>query len=116
MDSTRHGDVTIAMQSEREGEKWTVREFILTQEKKERVVTQFQFTGWPDHGVPDNPGPVIDFVRTVRGQEDRDSTNRGPMLVHCRYNKLCATIYAYNQYSSTLIITKVNIKYHCMEP
>ena len=84
MDSTRHGDVTIIMQSEKEGENWTVREFILTQEKKERVVTQFQFTGWPDHGVPDNPGPVIDFVRTIRGQEDPES-NRGPMLVHCRY-------------------------------
>lgn len=44
----------------------------------------FQFTGWPDHGVPDNPGPVLEFVRAVRAQEDSSDGN-GPMVVHCRY-------------------------------
>lgn len=72
------------MQSEKENENWTVREFVLTHEKKERVITQFQFTGWPDHGVPDNPGPVIEFVRSVRAQEDPENS-KGPMVVHCRY-------------------------------
>ena len=95
MESSLHGDVSIVMQSEKESENWTSREFVLTQEKKERVITQFQFTGWPDHGVPDNPGPVIEFVRAVRAQEDSENTNRGPMVVHCRYintiiHKLCS--------------------------
>ena len=85
MDSVLHGDVSIVMQSEKECENWTTREFVLTLEKKERVITQFQFTGWPDHGVPDNPGPVIEFVRSVRAQEDPENTNRGPIVVHCRY-------------------------------
>lgn len=100
MESTLHGDVSIVMQSEKESENWTIREFILTQEKKERVVTQFQFTSWPDHGVPDNPGPVIEFVRAVRAQEDSENTNRGPMVVHCRYNN---TIISCHDYISHVI-------------
>jgi len=88
MESSLHGDVSIVMQSEKESENWSVREFVLSHEKKDRVVRQFQFTGWPDHGVPDNPGPVIEFVRTVRAQEDPENTNRGPMVVHCRYNNI----------------------------
>ena len=105
MESSLHGEVSIVMQSEKENEYWSVREFVLTHEKKERVVIQFQFTGWPDHGVPDNPGPVIEFVRTVRGQEDPEN-NRGPMVVHCRYNMLNVILYTQAFHRK---ITKLNI-------
>ena len=42
---------------------------------------QFQFTTWPDMGVPDEPSTIADFVRFVRAQQAADA---GPMVVHCR--------------------------------
>ena len=94
------------MLSEKQNENWSVQKFVLTHEKKERVVTQFQFTAWPDLGVPDNPGPMIKFVRTVRAQEDPENNNRGPMVVHCGYAIL--NVIAYTQVFHREI-TKFNI-------
>ena len=51
------------------------------QEKTSRTVWHYQFTSWPDHGVPDTPTPALDFVRTVRESVLMD---HGPLVVHCR--------------------------------
>ncbi len=53
-----------------------------TQGKKNRFIHHFQFTSWPDHGVPESPTPVLEFVRTVREQVEM---HHGPMVVHCRH-------------------------------
>ena len=45
-------------------------------------VRQFQFTAWPDHGVPDNPSPLLIFMRRVKAMQPPDA---GPIVVHCRY-------------------------------
>ena len=45
-------------------------------------VSQFHFTAWPDHGVPDYATPILAFHRKIK-QHHRPS--KGPMLVHCRY-------------------------------
>jgi protein tyrosine phosphatase len=45
-----------------------------------REVKHFQFTAWPDHGVPDHPTQFLMFVRRVRNSNPTDS---GPMVVHC---------------------------------
>jgi receptor-type tyrosine-protein phosphatase gamma len=48
----------------------------------ERYVVQFQFTVWPDHGVPDSPLSLLSFVRrTAEANKDSDA----PVLVHCRF-------------------------------
>jgi len=44
-------------------------------------VRQFQFTAWPDHGVPDNPTPLMLFMRRVKAMHLPES---GPIIVHCR--------------------------------
>ena len=44
-------------------------------------MTQFHFTAWPDHGVPDYATPILAFHRRV-GKEHRPK--KGPMMVHCR--------------------------------
>ena len=53
----------------------------------ERVVKQFHFTAWPDHGVPSHPTPLLSLVRHTF-TANRESI--GPMLVHCRYGVLHA--------------------------
>ncbi|KAL8574971.1 hypothetical protein ACOMHN_064502 [Nucella lapillus] len=49
-------------------------------EECERTVRLFDFTAWPEHGVPDDPLPFLDFRRKVRGYQGEDSS---PILVHC---------------------------------
>ena len=46
-----------------------------------RVVTQFHFTGWPDHGVPENTESMLQFVRRVRSDI---VPSHGPLIIHCR--------------------------------
>ena len=45
-----------------------------------RTVKHFQYLQWPDPGVPENPGPVLAFIRRVRSF---DPPGNGPTLVHC---------------------------------
>ena len=44
-------------------------------------MTQFHFTAWPDHGVPENVTSILAFHRTIKKQF---KIHRGPLLVHCR--------------------------------
>ena len=44
-------------------------------------VTQFHFTGWPDHGVPQNGVTLINFIKRVRTAHPY--TDSRPLLVHC---------------------------------
>ncbi|NXJ14033.1 PTPRD phosphatase, partial [Odontophorus gujanensis] len=48
---------------------------------EKREVRQFQFTAWPDHGVPEHPTPFLAFLRRVKTCNPPDA---GPMVVHCR--------------------------------
>ena len=45
------------------------------------TVTQFHYTAWPDHGVPDNVMSVIRFIRHVR--KLFPASQDQPLLVHC---------------------------------
>ncbi|CAI8029222.1 Receptor-type tyrosine-protein phosphatase epsilon [Geodia barretti] len=49
---------------------------------KSVTVTQFHYTAWPDHGVPDNVMSVIRFIRHVRKLFPAASQDQ-PLLVHC---------------------------------
>ena len=44
-------------------------------------VTQFHFTSWPDHGVPEYAGPIVNYLCRMKTQM---KLSRGPTLVHCR--------------------------------
>ena len=46
-------------------------------------VTQFHYTAWPDHGVPDNVMSIISFIRHVRKLFPTSVDQPGPVLVHC---------------------------------
>ena len=61
---------------------FVVRYFDIMIEGQEiKRVTQYQFTKWPEHGVPDDPIPFLDFRRKIR--TDIESTSTNPILVHC---------------------------------
>ncbi|XP_046366897.1 tyrosine-protein phosphatase Lar-like isoform X5 [Haliotis rufescens] len=61
---------------------YTVRTFQIARYgcPEKREVRQFQFTAWPDHGVPDHPTPLLMFMRRVKSSNPADA---GPMVVHC---------------------------------
>ena len=59
--------------------------------KRRRIVRQFQYTAWPDHGVPDLPIGVVSFCRMFQ-KMTRDSGGNGisngsrkqrSVIVHC---------------------------------
>uniref|UniRef100_A0A8C2PSK4 protein-tyrosine-phosphatase n=1 Tax=Cyprinus carpio TaxID=7962 RepID=A0A8C2PSK4_CYPCA len=45
-----------------------------------REISQFHFTGWPDHGVPYHATGLLGFVRRVKA---KSPPNAGPIVVHC---------------------------------
>ncbi|KAI1290100.1 Tyrosine-protein phosphatase Lar [Halotydeus destructor] len=47
---------------------------------EKREVKQFQFTAWPDHGVPDHPTPFLMFLRRIKSLNPAEA---GPMVIHC---------------------------------
>uniref|UniRef100_A0A3Q1FMH1 protein-tyrosine-phosphatase n=1 Tax=Acanthochromis polyacanthus TaxID=80966 RepID=A0A3Q1FMH1_9TELE len=80
-----YGDLIVQMVSESVLPEWTIREFSICSEEQlsfSRLVRQFHYTVWPDHGVPETTQSLIQFVRTVRDYVNR-SPGSGPTVVHC---------------------------------
>ncbi len=60
-----------------------------------REVKHFQYTAWPDHGVPEHPTAFLMFIRRVKLYNSQQietnctsstatsTTNVGPLVVHC---------------------------------
>ncbi|KAM9753726.1 LOW QUALITY PROTEIN: receptor-type tyrosine-protein phosphatase beta-like [Menidia menidia] len=84
-DPLYYGDLIVQMLSESVLPEWTIREFRICSEEQRgsaRLVRQFHFTVWPDHGVPDSTRSLVQFTRTVRDYVSR-SPGAGPTVVHC---------------------------------
>ena len=62
------------------------RKFTVAVEGAEpRVVTHYQFTGWPDFGIPNTADGVLDICRIVESskEEQEGSAAATPTVVHC---------------------------------
>ncbi|XP_061495728.1 receptor-type tyrosine-protein phosphatase beta isoform X2 [Rhineura floridana] len=84
-DSLYYGDLIVQMLSESVLPEWTIREFKVCSEEQldsSRLIRQFHYTVWPDHGVPETTQSLIQFVRTVRDYINRTPC-AGPTIVHC---------------------------------
>ncbi|XP_039721950.1 receptor-type tyrosine-protein phosphatase beta isoform X2 [Pteropus medius] len=84
-DSLYYGDLILQMLSESVLPEWTIREFKICSEEQldtHRLIRQFHYTVWPDHGVPETTQSLIQFVRTVRDYINR-TPGAGPTVVHC---------------------------------
>ncbi|XP_044007732.1 tyrosine-protein phosphatase corkscrew isoform X2 [Aphidius gifuensis] len=79
---------------------YTLREFLLQGNKPQfsepRKIYHFHFQAWPDHGVPSDPGCVLNFLHDVNARQEsiaallsssasngQAPTAVGPILVHC---------------------------------
>eukprot|EP00051_Salpingoeca_urceolata_P019923 m.294560 g.294560 ORF g.294560 m.294560 type:complete len:1550 (+) comp19504_c0_seq2:170-4819(+) len=80
-----YGDFTVSLLSTDVHDSYVLRRLQIQAEgcvESTREVMQFAFTQWPDHGVPTEPGPLLEFHRACQ-QAFRESRLRGPPVIHC---------------------------------
>ncbi|XP_019900976.1 receptor-type tyrosine-protein phosphatase S isoform X6 [Esox lucius] len=77
-----YGMIQVTLLDTMELATFCVRTFSLHKSgsSERREVRQFQFTAWPDHGVPEYPTPFLAFLRRVKACNPPDA---GPVIVHC---------------------------------
>ncbi|XP_066489890.1 receptor-type tyrosine-protein phosphatase O [Tiliqua scincoides] len=77
-----YGDITVEMLSEEEQPDWAFRNFRISYADEVQDVMHFNYTAWPDHGVPPTNAAesILQFVQMVRQQATR---SKGPMIIHC---------------------------------
>ncbi|KAA8584281.1 hypothetical protein FQN60_008066, partial [Etheostoma spectabile] len=67
----------------------------------ERTVWQYHFRAWPDHGVPTDPGGVLDFLEEVNLKQE-SILDAGPIAVHCRYTHALKSLQLMSHKSLTI--------------
>uniref|UniRef100_A0A2C9KWW3 Protein-tyrosine-phosphatase n=1 Tax=Biomphalaria glabrata TaxID=6526 RepID=A0A2C9KWW3_BIOGL len=75
---TMFGAFQVSLVSAQSYTDYTIRTFKLQKNQERRHVVQFQFTSWPDKGIPDSPWALVDFQRRVSALK----TTSLP-VVHC---------------------------------
>nr|XP_022306912.1 receptor-type tyrosine-protein phosphatase T-like [Crassostrea virginica] len=82
MKARLHGDIVIKNVEEKEYAFYVIRKLTvsLKEQKKSRVVTQYHYTTWPDHGTPDPLSLVVFYSHVLRTKTNQ---NKAPVVVHC---------------------------------
>ncbi|CAH1716486.1 unnamed protein product [Chironomus riparius] len=77
-----YGLMTVTITATQELATYSIRTFQLTRagSNESREIKQVQYTSWPDHGVPDNPAPFLQFLRRTKSLTPSEA---GPIVVHC---------------------------------
>ncbi|XP_014484080.1 PREDICTED: tyrosine-protein phosphatase 10D isoform X2 [Dinoponera quadriceps] len=76
----RYENMTIRCTSELDYRTYTQRTLVLQKENKKRSIIQLHFKDWPDHDVPEDFDPMINFCQIMRRNI---STSKGFVVVHC---------------------------------
>ena len=79
-----YGSVTVSNISESTTVDYTLRAFNVKKKgcSEERKIYHYHFRAWPDHGVPTDPGCVLNFLHDVNSQQE-SIAGAGPIVVHC---------------------------------
>ncbi|XP_058824879.1 tyrosine-protein phosphatase corkscrew isoform X2 [Topomyia yanbarensis] len=81
------GPAKVTCLSETSTADYTLREFLLSwRGQDERKIFQYHFQVWPDHGVPSDPGCVLNFLQDVNARQEQlqlEGLAPGPICVHC---------------------------------
>ncbi|XP_064490204.1 phosphatidylinositol phosphatase PTPRQ-like [Ornithodoros turicata] len=80
-----YGDVNVKKASVTTHEDYTVTLFSIKSDDSShwRDLNHVFFTGWPDHGVPETPDKLIEFVRACQKFFGPRTGNQPPIVVHC---------------------------------
>ncbi|XP_023931632.1 receptor-type tyrosine-protein phosphatase T isoform X4 [Lingula anatina] len=79
-DKTTYGEITVEVKQVEIIADYTIRTFELNKGNESKVVKQFHFTTWPDHGVPIFATSLLAFHRKVKAYH---TPQLGPMVLHC---------------------------------
>uniref|UniRef100_A0A4W3J8K6 Tyrosine-protein phosphatase non-receptor type n=1 Tax=Callorhinchus milii TaxID=7868 RepID=A0A4W3J8K6_CALMI len=85
MSLKEYGGMRVRNVRENPAHDYILRELKLSkvgQGNMERTVWQYHFKSWPDHGVPSDPGGVLDFLEEVNLKQE-SIAEAGPVVVHC---------------------------------
>ncbi|XP_039278631.1 tyrosine-protein phosphatase corkscrew [Nilaparvata lugens] len=97
-ETKEYGKVTVKTVSQSSTADYTLREFLVTYKNHARTVYHYHFQAWPDHGVPSDPGCVLNFLHDVNARQDSlveagegsgagpgagEACGAGPVVVHC---------------------------------
>ncbi|XP_016948513.1 tyrosine-protein phosphatase corkscrew isoform X3 [Drosophila biarmipes] len=81
------GPARIQCVSENSTSDYTLREFLVSwREQPARRIFHYHFQVWPDHGVPADPGCVLNFLQDVNTRQShlaQAGEKPGPICVHC---------------------------------
>ncbi|CRK90057.1 CLUMA_CG003777, isoform B [Clunio marinus] len=81
------GHAKVTCLTETSTNDYTLRELLFSwRGREERKIFQYHFLVWPDHGVPTDPGCVLNFLQDVNARQEQlmsDGINPGPICVHC---------------------------------
>ncbi|MCI4379489.1 hypothetical protein PGIGA_G00228910 [Pangasianodon gigas] len=77
---TVFGDIIITKLTEDVHPDWTVRALRVEKHGDYMVVHHFNYTSWPEHGVPESSSTLIQFVKAVRSNRGHDNAT---IVVHC---------------------------------
>ena len=69
-----YGNFVVTNSSEESSKDYTLRLFLVkkkdAEESEERQIFHFHFLGWPDHGTPEDPGSVLNFLHDVNLKQE----------------------------------------------
>lgn len=77
---SKYGDIMVTLVSEEVFVDYTIRTFKVHKSgaASKRVVKQFHFTAWPDHGVPAHPLSLVEMIELAKAPP-----SKAPLLLHC---------------------------------
>ena len=65
-----YGGYTVTNLSEETSKDYTLREFSVSKADETRRIFHYHFLGWPDHGTPEDPGSVLNFLHDVNIKQE----------------------------------------------
>nr|XP_006822293.1 PREDICTED: tyrosine-protein phosphatase 99A-like [Saccoglossus kowalevskii] len=84
----QYGFIEVTLEDTNTRATFTVRRFTVKNLKAkkirgqhmDRMIYQYHYTAWPDHGIPEDSLPVISFVKKSSAANPPEA---GPIIVHC---------------------------------
>eukprot|EP00040_Diaphanoeca_grandis_P032948 m.200652 g.200652 ORF g.200652 m.200652 type:complete len:1050 (+) comp32771_c2_seq6:483-3632(+) len=75
-----YNEISITWTKVEEYDSFVIREMKLAWNEDVRTISQYHYTAWPDHGVPETTAGLRQFVTKIRQAERPE---HGPSVIHC---------------------------------